>query len=135
MLFRSEGEFPDYRQVLPTSWKRQVIVEAQALADACKRVAVMASGRNSLVQFEFTSDRLVLSSRNVDAGDAREEVPTELAGPPLTTGFNVKYVLDVLSATRTARLTMELGEALDPCVIRADGRDDCLFIIMPMRLD
>ena len=54
---------------------------------------------------------------------------------PLFTGFNVKYFQDILGATSGDSLRLELGDALDPCLVRVPDRDDCLFVVMPMRLD
>ena len=91
--------------------------------------------RSASVRFAFEGDTLVLTAQNVDAGDVREEVPAELEGEPLFTGFNVKYFQDILAATDGATLRLELGDALDPCLVRMPDRDDCTFVVMPMRLD
>jgi DNA polymerase-3 subunit beta len=130
-----DGEFPDYRQVLPSSSKRRVTLPRAAFSDALKRCAIVASDRNHSVKFAFEEDCLVLSATNPDLGDAREEVPAELEGTPLFTGFNIRYFQDILSATRSDALVLELGDALDPCIVRLPDRDDALFVVMPMRLD
>lgn len=130
-----EGEFPEYRQVLPASFKRKVVVESKRFAEALKTVRVMANDRNHLVRFSFEADRLVLTVQSADAGDARCEVAIELWGSPLLIGFNLTFFQDILTAASPERLTLELGEALDPCIVRADDRDDCLFVVMPMRLE
>lgn len=130
-----EGEFPDYRQVLPASHSRVVEVERERFNDELRHVAIMASDRNHSVRFAFESDRIVLTAQSVDAGDARTEIPADITGEPLYTGFNVTYFQDILKATQSNSIRMEMGEALDPCVVRLPDRDDCLFVVMPMRLD
>ena len=130
-----DGEFPDYRQVVPQGFKRHVNLPRDAFAGALKRVGIMASDRNHSVRFAFEEDRVVLTAQNVDAGDVREEVAAELEGEPLFTGFNVKYFQDILGATSGDRLRLELGDALDPCLVRIPDRDDAMFVVMPMRLD
>ena len=130
-----DGEFPDYRQVLPKASKRAVTIQRDDFTNALKRVAIVASDRNHSVRFAFEADRLVLTAQNIDLGDAREEVATELEGEPLYTGFNVKYFQDILGATRSDSLLLELGDALDPCIVRLPDRNDGLFVVMPMRLD
>ncbi len=130
-----DGEFPEYRQVLPEACKRTITLDRQAFSDALRRVSIVASDRNHSVRFAFETDRLVLTAQNVDLGDAREELPAGLEGEPLFTGFNVKYFQDILAATRSDRLLLELGDALDPCIVRLPDRDDALFVVMPMRLD
>jgi DNA polymerase-3 subunit beta len=130
-----EGEFPEYRQVLPAHFKRKVVVESKGFLEALKNVRVMANDRNHLVRFSFEADRMVLSAQNVEAGDVRGEVPIELSGSPLLTGFNLTFFQDLLAATKAEKISLELGEALDPCIVRVVDRDDCLFVVMPMRLE
>ncbi|MFT5679524.1 MAG: DNA polymerase-3 subunit beta [Myxococcota bacterium] len=135
MIRLVDGEFPDYRRVLPDNSQRRVTVSREHFTNALKRVAIVASDRNHSVRFAFESDRMVLSARNVDLGEAREEVPIELSGEPMVTGFNVKYFQDILSATKSDQMILRLGDALDPCIIEMPDRDDSLFVVMPMRLD
>jgi len=130
-----DGEFPDYRQVLPSAFKRSIQLRTDRFADALRRVAIVATDRNHSVRFAFQEDGLVLSASNVDMGDAREEVPAEVQGQPLVTGFNVKYFQDILGATKSDRIQLEMGDALDPCIVRIPDRDDCEFVVMPMRME
>ena len=130
-----EGEFPDYRQVLPTSFKRRAELDRGDLDKALRNVSIMATDRNHLARFRFEADRLVLTAANVEAGDARSEVPIDMVGTPIDIGFNVRFLQDVLANTRSDRVLIELGQELDPCIVRLPGRDDCLFVVMPMRLD
>lgn len=130
-----EADFPDYRQVLPTSSKRRVLVERELLQDALRRVSVMATDSSSSVRFAFSADGLTMTARKLDAGDSREEVAIDLAGEPITMGLNSRFLLDVLNAVPAARISMELGDTLSPCIIKVPDNDRCLFVIMPVRLD
>ena len=78
--------------------------EIDAILREYKRVGIVTSDRNHSVRFAFESDRMVLSARNVDLGEAREEVPIELSGAPMVTGFNVKYFQDILSGGEKQRM-------------------------------
>ena len=130
-----EGEFPDYKEVLPEHFRRRVEVDRASFLDALRRVSLVATDRNHSVRFTFQKDALVLSADNLDMGDAREEVPATLEGEGFATGFNIRYFQDLLGPTSSERLSLEMGDVLDPCIVRLSGRDDCLFIVMPMRLD
>ncbi|MDP6933846.1 MAG: DNA polymerase III subunit beta, partial [Myxococcota bacterium] len=66
-----DGQFPEYRRVLPSSYQRRVMLSRRALSDAMRRVAIVASDRNHSVRFAFEGNELVLTSQNVDLGDAR----------------------------------------------------------------
>jgi DNA polymerase-3 subunit beta len=130
-----EGEFPDYRLIMPSGPKRVATVSGPALSAALKRASLMASDRNSSVRIAFSPEGLVVSAQDVKAGSVTEQVPCELEGPSLSTGFNARYLLEVLSATRADSVRLELGEALDPVIVRVDGRAEAVFVVMPMRLD
>ncbi len=132
-----EGEFPDYRQVLPVGGpKRVATVGGPDLSAALKRAALMASDRNSTVRLAFGESVLTVSAQDIKAGSVVEEVACVLEGRPMETGFNARYLLDILSATRAAEVRIEMGSgALDPVIVRVDGRADAVFVVMPMRLD
>jgi DNA polymerase-3 subunit beta len=130
-----EGEFPDYKQILPESFRRCIEVDRADFLNALRRVSLVATDRNHSVRFTFQRDALVLSADNLDLGDAREEVPAKLEGEGFSTGFNIKYFQDLLAPTSSERLSLEIGDVLDPCIVQLSGRDDCKFIVMPMRLD
>lgn len=130
-----EGEFPDYRHVLPEKHKREVKVGAPAWAAALKRAQLMANDRNHSVRCAFEEGRILMQATDVKAGEVREEVSADLTGAPLSTGFNAGYVLDLLRAAGSSEVTLRMGEALDPVVITVDGRGDFCGVVMPMRLD
>ena len=130
-----DGEFPDYKQVLPDRYRRRVVLGRAPFVDALRRVSLVATDRNHSVRFSFDDESLTLSAENMDLGDAHEEIGATLEGEPLTTGFNIKYFQDFLTPTSSEDLSLEMGEMLDPCIVRLSGRDDALFVVMPMRLD
>jgi DNA polymerase-3 subunit beta len=130
-----DGEFPDYRQVIPAAFKRRMTLDRTAFSDALKRVAIVASDRNHSVRFGFESDKLVLSAQNVDLGNAKEEVGASFEGDEFNTGFNIAYFQDIMRHTTGDELVLEMGEPLDPCIVRIPDRDDCQFVVMPIRLD
>jgi DNA polymerase-3 subunit beta len=130
-----EGEFPDYRHVLPPAHKREVKVSAPAWSAALKRAQLMANDRNHSVRCAFEEGRILMQAVDVKAGEVREEVSADLTGAPLQTGFNAGYVLDLLRAAGSADVALRMGEALDPVVITVDGRSDFCAVVMPMRLD
>ena len=133
-----EAEFPDYKAVMPTSFTRRVVVDRDVFTDGLRRVAVFASDGSHSVRFAFSggaAGTLTLSARKLDAGDSREELSIDLAGEPITIGFNAQYMQEAVSATGASRVTMELGEVLSPCIIRALDGGNCLYVVMPIRLD
>jgi DNA polymerase-3 subunit beta len=135
-----EGEFPDYRMVLPTNGPAmQATIDAGALGGALRRALLMATDRNSSIRCAFSegdaSGRLVISAQDVRMGEVVEELACDLGGRGIATGFNAGYLLDVLSAVKADEVRLGLNAPLDPCLIDVPGRTDCRFVVMPMRLD
>lgn len=130
-----EAEFPDYRQVLPSSFKRKAIFDRDTLREALRRVSIFATDSSNSVKFAFTPDGLVLTARKLDAGDAREEVAVDFTGDAISMGFNARFVLDVLTVIQGERISFELGDQLSPCIVRDMGDLSALYVVMPVRLD
>lgn len=131
-----EGEFPDYRQVIPDagSTSHRITMARADLLDALRRISIFATDRNHSVAFSFKADLLLLEATNLDAGDAREEFPINLSGEGFKTGFNAKYFQDILAATH-GDLVLEINGTLDPCLVTIKDEPNFLGIVMPMRLD
>lgn len=141
-----EGEFPDYRLVLPESIKRTCTIKVADLSAALRSVAVSATDRNASVRFAFEEGRILLSAQDNGArgGEAKAETPCEFDGVPLQTGFNAAYVAAVLAGASGPSVTLHLSDALGPALWLGElwrPRDGALkdvadmVVIMPMRLD
>ncbi len=130
-----EADFPDYRQVLPSSFKRRAVVDRAALRDALRRVAILAMDATNSVRFQFSADSLTLSARKLDAGEGREEVPLEFSGDAISMGFNARFVIEVLGVMEGSRVSLELGDALAPCILKDMDDENALYVVMPVRLD
>ena len=130
-----EADFPDYRQVLPTGFKRTVRLDRAELSTALKATAVFAVDGAHSVRFAFTSDALVLSARKLDAGDARNEVACEMRGESITIGLNSRFLAETLAAIRGPEIHLEIGDTLSPVVVKDPAQPTAMFVVMPVRLD
>jgi DNA polymerase-3 subunit beta len=130
-----DGEFPGYREIIPSTSQRRVVIARGLLLAAVKRVGLLASDQTRPVRFAFEGDHLTLSTQNLDIGEAREEVPCELDGEDITVGFNGRYFSEALAATTGDQVMIELSDPLMPALLKEQDQDEGLFVIMPMRLD
>jgi DNA polymerase-3 subunit beta len=130
-----EGNFPSYQQVIPEKAGKYMLVERDLLVHALRRVSILSDDKSRSVRFKLDNDILGLSSQNSEFGDAQEVVTAKYKGEPLTIGFNASYVLDALAVMNEEQVRLEFNETLGPCVFRPEGRDDCLCVIMPMKVD
>jgi len=130
-----EGEFPDYRQVIPAAARVTARVNRDDLLAALRRTSLLASERSHGVRFHFERGRLEVSASNPDQGEASEDVEVSYAGEPISIGFNARYLLDVL-AVHAAGDVIEIGltDEVGPGVLRGSQDPEYTYVVMPMRL-
>lgn len=129
-----EGEFPNYRQVIPTDTTQQLTIEVELLIHALRRVALLSAERSRAVKFELADGSLALSSNNPDLGDAREEIDVDYAGEALSIAFNARYLTDALAVTGCKEVQLAFRDSLSPAQLRPTDDDDSLAVVMPMRV-
>lgn len=129
-----EGNYPNYRQVIPTGSDKRITLDKSALEGALRRVALLSKERTNAVRFQVEPSRVVVSTSNPDLGEAKEDLSVSYEGEPLTTGFNARYLLDVLGAVDAPEVILEFKDALSPCLIREPAQEGFLCVVMPMRV-
>lgn len=130
-----EGEFPDYKQVIPSKSTRHLTVGLEAFEAALRRVSLVSSEISHGIRLAAERGTLKISSVNPDRGEAEEEIEAEFEGEPVVVGFNARYLLDVLNVMNPgARVEMSLGDELSPGILRGDDDREFLYVVMPMRL-
>jgi DNA polymerase-3 subunit beta len=129
---RIEGQFPNYRQLLPETFEHIVNVPRSEILDVVRRVAVMAQ-RNSPLRLRFAEGELTVSSQTQDVGEARESLSVGFEGEPLEIGFNPEFLREGIESVTADEIQLKLISPLRPGLIQADG-DDFWYLIMPIRL-
>ncbi len=127
-----EGEFPNYRQLLPERYESRLTVSRQQLIDAVRRVGLLAR-ENSPVRLEFNALGVKLSSSSPDVGQAVEAVEARYEGEDVTAAFNPGYLADGLSAATGESVRLEVRDGLKPGVVRGES-DEFTYLVMPVRL-
>jgi len=131
-----EGEFPDYRGVIPKQSKYKIAVARDALLAAIKRAAIFSSERYHGVKFALSSGLLTVSSTSPETGEASESLDVDFSNEEFAIGFNASYVLQVLGVIPAgASVELGLSDDVSPGVIRAPEADSqYTYVVMPMRL-
>jgi DNA polymerase-3 subunit beta len=130
---RIDGQFPNYKQLVPETFEHEVSLPREELLDVVRRIAVMAQ-RNSPLRLRFAEGELAVSARTQDVGEAEESLPAAFSGEPLEIGFNAEFLRDGIESVDGETIRMRLISPLRPCVLQAEGSDDFLYLIMPIRL-
>ncbi len=131
-----EGTYPNYQQVIPKDkdQDKRVTVSKPELEGALRRVAVLSRDKTNAVKVTFSSGKITLFSSNPDFGEATEELPAQYKGESLTTGFNARYLLDVLGIVDGESVTMQMDAPLSPCLVREPGNTGFTCVVMPVKV-
>ena len=129
---RIDGQFPNYRQLLPESFEHEIRAARQELLDVVRRVSVMAERSNPL-RLRFAEGELTASMQAPDIGEARESIPLEFSGEPLEIGFNPAFLREGIESVESDEIVLRLISPLRPAVLQGP-EDDYTYLIMPIRL-
>ena len=129
-----EGEFPNYRQLIPSSYPNRLVVAKEALVDAVRRVKLLVRDATTPVRVALRSDVIVLTVVSSEVGQASEEVDAKYEGTEMTVAFNPAYLIDGLEAVSGDEAMLETLDALRPAVIRAVEGEEYLYLLMPVRV-
>jgi DNA polymerase-3 subunit beta len=129
---RIDGQFPNYKQLIPESFEHEVTLPRDELLDVVRRTSVMAQ-RNSPLRLRFADGELTISAQTQDVGEAHESLPVAFSGEALEIGFNADFLRDGVESVLGDELRLKLISPLRPGLIQGEG-DDFSYLIMPIRL-
>lgn len=127
-----EGNYPNYRQVIPAEAKERVPMNREELMHALRRTEIMTSEKSNSVKMSFGKNKLEITANSPEVGEAKETLAVNYKGPEISIAFNPKYLIDPLNALTNDEVYMELIDELSPGVLKING--PFLYVVMPMRL-
>lgn len=133
-----EGQFPNYRQVIPTSYSTRVVVEREELLKATKLASYFARDAANIVRLAVDPQDggapLVVSAAAAEVGDNVSRVEATVEGAPMQIAFNARFLAEALGSLSAPEVALELGGALAPGVLKVVGEDTYLHVVMPLRI-
>src|SRR6266566_2144848 len=129
---RIDGQFPNYRQLLPEQFEHELQMPREELLDVVRRVSLMAQ-RNSPLRLRFAEGELTVSAQTPDVGEARETLPAPYNADALEIGFNAEFLRDGLESVDSSTVRVKLISPLRPAVLEGET-SDYTYLIMPIRL-
>jgi DNA polymerase-3 subunit beta len=129
---RIDGQFPNYKQLVPEAFEATVSIGREELLDVVRRTSLMAQ-RKSPLRLRFADGELTVSAQTQDVGEARESLPISYTGDAIEIGFNAEFLRDGLESVADEQVRIKLISPLRPGLIQGEG-DDFLYLIMPIRL-
>ncbi|GAB4466417.1 MAG: DNA polymerase III subunit beta [Elainellaceae cyanobacterium] len=131
-----EGQYPNYRQLIPRQFSRQMTVERKGLIGALERISVLADKKNNIVKFSLDAagQEVVISVDAPDVGSGRESLPAQISGDSLDIAFNVRYLLEGLKAQTTSEVQMQCNTATSPAILTPLGGLKMTYLVMPIQI-
>ena len=129
-----DGKFPEYERVLPKSADKTVIGQRLELRQAFTRTAILSNEKYRGVRLKLSADTLDITANNPEQEQAEEVVAVEYQGEELEVGFNVSYLLDVLSVLDGDQIRLSLSDSASSALLEEADEGDSLYVVMPMRL-
>lgn len=128
------GEFPDYTAVIPKNNDKKLTLDRDEFSDSLRRVSLLSEGKSKCVKFGIHGKGVLLKANSPELGEAEEEIQGEFTGGEMNIGFNARYVMDVLGATRGDKIVVELNHEQSPGIFRIADDPTFFGVIMPMRV-
>lgn len=129
-----EGSFPDYRKVLPERGDYAASVAVKPFVEALRFVQLFANKNTRNVRIDFDGSDMVLYASDPQKGEGRKVIQIDYDGPDVKAGYNVEYMLDALNSCDADVIELEIIDTLSPTTLRVPGRDEDVWVVMPMRL-
>src|SRR5205814_7739074 len=129
---RIDGQFPNYRQLLPETFEHELTVPRAELLDVVRRASVMIQ-RATPLQLRFADGEVTVVARTHEVGESQESMPVAYRGEPLEIGFNAVFLKEGLESVEDDDVRMKLISPLRPAIL-TDEADDITYLVMPIRL-
>ncbi|MGY6530205.1 MAG: DNA polymerase III subunit beta [Cyanobacterium sp.] len=131
-----DGAYPNYNQLIPTSFDRTMVVERKRIIESLERVSVLLDQKNNMVKFTLDgkNDQLFLSVEANELGSAKESIVAEITGDDFEIGFNIRYLMDGLKALSSNEITFHFNGAIQPVIVTPLSGLQMKYLIMPVKL-
>ena len=129
-----DGRFPEYDRVIPQDTSNALSADKGLFRSALQRTAILSNEKYRGIRLIIRDNGMVLQAHNPEQEEAEEELEIEYSGDEIEIGFNVNYLLDALGAIESEEVSLALVDGNSSCLLREPGKDDCKYVVMPMRL-
>jgi DNA polymerase-3 subunit beta len=129
-----DGKFPDYQKVIPSGADKEVVADREEMRMALQRTSILSNEKYRGIRFSFKPGVLGLLAHNPEQEEAEEEMEIEYSDEELAIGFNVGYLLDVLTVITADKIKIRIKDESSSCLIEGGDTANSRYVVMPMRL-
>jgi DNA polymerase-3 subunit beta len=127
-----EGDFPDYREVIPEPIDTRMKISKKTFLSLMKRMTILSTDRFRAVAFNIKTDRIEISATNPEIGDSKEELPIDNNGAAFEAAFNPRFFIESLNEIECETIILKMANEQTPCVMYGEDDPDFISVIMPM---
>jgi DNA polymerase-3 subunit beta len=129
-----EGKFPDYQRVIPGQHQKIVLIHREQFLGALQRAAILTTDKFKGVRLTLSIGSLKISSTNAEQEEASDDIEVDYSGESVDIGFNVQYLIDVLSNLKSNTIQIALQDSNASALITSESDPDFKYVVMPMRI-
>lgn len=129
-----DGRFPEYERVIPEPAENELSADCELFKRALQRTAILSNEKYRGIRLILRNNGVVFQAHNPEQEEAEEELEVSYEGDDIEIGFNVNYLLDALGAVDSDEVILSIIDGNSSCLLREPGKDDCKYVVMPMRL-
>ena len=129
-----EGEFPDYKMVIPKAGGNEMKLKKEDLLMMLRRMSILSSDKYPGVRLKIDKGELEAKTTNPEIGESKEVISVSYRGEPLEVAFNPRYFIETLNSMDSEEVTVKFKDEVNPCIVGGDEDPDFISVIMPMRV-
>jgi len=129
-----DGNFPDYRKVIPVDNNNLLKINRQDFSSAVDRVSTITTEKSPIIKFKLFNNMMNLSSFNSESGTATEDIITDYSGDEIEIGFNSKYILEMINNLQDDEIVINFKDSASPIIATEDSNPNLIYVLMPMRV-
>ena len=129
-----DGTYPDWRRTVPKPTEQVLGLDREAVTGAVRRVAFVSGGKDRIVAFDLSPDKLKASARSAESGEAEEEVPADWQGPELRIGFNGRYLAEMFGVMAAESVRFAIDAPTGPVLVTDAALPNAQFVLMPCKV-
>ncbi len=128
-----EGRYPNYQQLIPQTINHNIILPREPFFTSIKRVSFHAPQKSKSVVIDVITSKMIITSNNTDLGEASDEIEVAYEGPGFKVNLNARYLMEILGASNTELVDLQLRDTNSPLIVRPHGDTNYTCVVMPMR--
>jgi DNA polymerase-3 subunit beta len=127
------GQYPDYKQIIPDKNKTEVVANKSDLLRAVKAAAIFSKIGINDINLEFKDNKIIISASSGQSGESRVDLDAEITGIDNEVAINFRYLIDGLNNIDSDKVKMKMVSGNTPCILTSEKEDSYLYVVMPIR--